>query len=78
MSRTTHTMPTPAVAGWTETERIQRAKAVREDFERKGGRVIQERRVRNIAFDEPGERTTYIFVVDWDAAPASGVGGSND
>jgi hypothetical protein len=59
-------MPTPAVAGWTETTRIQEAKKAREDFERRGGRVIQERRVRNIAFDGPGERTTYMFTVDWD------------
>lgn len=65
MSRSEHTMPTPAVAGWTEMERITQARDVRADFEARGGRVLQEKRVRNIAFDGPGERTTYVFVVDW-------------
>lgn len=63
--KTTHTMPTPAVAGWTEEERLSAVADVRAEFATKGGTVISERRKRNTAFDRTDERTTFEFVVEW-------------
>lgn len=62
---TEHVVPMPAVAGWTEEKRRTQLQALRVAFEKHGGRVISERRIRNTAFDERGEKTTTKFVVEW-------------
>lgn len=62
---TTHVVPMPAVAGWTEDQRLDYMEAHRKIMARRGGRIVKERRVRNTAFDNRGEKTSWEFVVEW-------------
>lgn len=60
------TLPTPAVAGWDERERLAAAAAFREEAARLGAVIVSERRIRNAAFDGPNERTTFLFSLRWE------------
>ena len=65
--RTEHTIPAPALAGWTEESRLLEIARFRENVRLNGGTIVAERRTRNVAFDERGERTTFFFRVQWSA-----------
>lgn len=60
---TEHVLPTP----WAkdEAERLAHVEKARAEFIALGGQIIEEHRVRNIAFDRRGERTTWKFRVRW-------------
>ena len=62
---TGHTVPMPAVAGWTEGKRLAEMASIRADIAAMGGTILREQRVRNIAFDGPGDKTTWTFEVSW-------------
>jgi|GEM_PF-5125030 len=64
----TRLLPTPAVAGWNETTREQKAAEVRGEFIRGGGKIIRQDRIRNPAFDKrqhKDDRSTFRFVVEY-------------
>jgi hypothetical protein len=71
---TVHLLPTPDLAGWTETERATQAEATAAEFRRRGANVSVER-IRNTAFDKPGQMTTFRFTVRY-PEPAPGPEGA--
>ena len=64
---TDHIVPMPRTASWTEEKRVAEMTRIRADIAAQGGVITSERRVRNIAFDDPGDRTTWKFHVRWPA-----------
>jgi hypothetical protein len=64
---TGHTVPMPRLASWTEEKRVVEMSRIRADIAAQGGLITSERRVRNVVFDDPGERTTWKFNVRWSA-----------
>ena len=62
---TDHLVPMPTLAGWTEERRLAEMASIRAQIAATGGTITTERRTRNTAFDEPGEKTTWAFTVQW-------------
>jgi len=62
---TDHIVPMPALAGWTEEKRTAEMTRIRADIAAQGGVITVERRIRNTAFDDRGQRTSWTFHVKW-------------
>lgn len=64
-----HILPTPDLAGWTEETRVRASQEAMLKLQCEGGTILKHARVRNPAFDHPGQRTTFQFTVGWERTP---------
>lgn len=62
---TTEVLPAPFMSEEAIRARVEER---RREIIASGGIIVSERRIRNIAFDRRGERTTTQIVVDWTKA----------